>query len=185
MIGLVILAVAAAVAAAPAAAPDAASLERGLAGRWTGTLGYRDYQSNQMSEIPVRSEIIALADGVTLLRVSTFDDGPKVGDVTITTASLHDPKAGTVASATLRKGNPLETGTERLSVTAFTDAAHWTIVAEEDGTDDDKPALLRVTQVRDGDTLTATKEVQPKAGDGKWQFRNRTLLHRDENRPAG
>ncbi|KPF70894.1 hypothetical protein IP88_11230 [alpha proteobacterium AAP81b] len=166
-------------AAAPPPTPDAAALERGLAGRWAGTLSYRDYQSNKLEEIPLRTEITALPDGVTVLRVATFDDGPKVGDVTITTASLYDPKAGTVTSATLRKGNALETGTERLRVTAFTDATHWTIVAEEDGSDDDKPALLRVTEVRDGDTLTATKEVQPKPGDGKWQFRNRTLLRRN------
>lgn len=164
--------------AAPAAAPPPAELERGLAGRWAGTLGYRDYQSDKLFELPVRSEITALPDGVTVLRVSTFDDGPKVGAVIITTASLHDPKAGTVTSASLRKGRTVETGTERLTVTAFTDATHWTVVAEEDGSDDDKPALLRVTEVRDGDTLTATKEVQPKAGDGRWQFRNVTKLTR-------
>lgn len=164
--------------AAPVAAPAAAELERGLAGRWAGTLGYRDYQSDRLFEIPVRSEITALPDGVTLLRVSTFDDGPRVGNVIITTASLHDPAAGTVTSATFRKGRAVETGTERLTVTAFADATHWTVVAEQDGSDDDKPALLRITEVRDGDTLTATKEVQPKGGDGRWQFRNRTKLTR-------
>jgi hypothetical protein len=186
MIRLLILAFATALAAPPPAAtpataaattPDAASLERGLAGRWTGSLGYRDYQSNKLEEIPLRTEITALPDGVTMLRIATFDDGPKVGDVTITTASLYDPKAGSVTSATLRKGNPIETGTERLTVTAFTDPTHWTIVAEEDGTDDDKPALLRVTQVRDGDTLTATKDVRPQGTD-VWQFRNRSRLVR-------
>ena len=70
--------------------PDAAALHAGLAGRWTGSLGYRDYQTDKMSEIAVKTEIRALPDGVTVLRISEFDDGPKVGAVFITTASLHD-----------------------------------------------------------------------------------------------
>lgn len=163
------------IAAGPA--PDAAALHAGLAGRWTGSLGYRDYQTDKMSEIAVKTEIRSLPDGVTVLRISEFDDGPKVGAVFITTASLHDGKAGTVSSATLRKGNPVEIETEALAVTAYADSEHWTIVAEADGSDDDKPARLRVTEVRDGTLLTATKEVQPK-GATTWAFRNRTLLRK-------
>ncbi|GGE17902.1 hypothetical protein GCM10011529_25520 [Polymorphobacter glacialis] len=159
--------------------PDAAALHAGLAGRWTGSLGYRDYQTDKMSEIAVKTEIRALPDGVTVLRISEFDDGPRVGAVFITTASLHDSKAGTVSSATLRKGNSVEIETETLAVTAYVDAAHWTIVAEADGSDDDKPARLRVTEVRDGLLLTATKDVQPK-GTATWAFRNRTLLRKAE-----
>jgi hypothetical protein len=50
-------------------------------------------------------------------------------------------------------------------------------VAEADGRDDDAPARLRTTTVRDGDAITATKEVQP-ASTGPWQFRNRSRLVR-------
>lgn len=163
------------IAAAPA--PDAAALQAGLAGGWAGSLGYRDYQTDRMSEIAVKTEIRALPDGVTVLRICEFDDGPKVGAVFITTASLHDAKAGTAASATLRKGQPIEVETEALAVTAYVDAEHWTIVAQADGSDDDKPALLRVTEVRDGTLLTATKDVQPKGAAG-WAFRNRTVLRK-------
>lgn len=184
---LLLAMLAAASAAAPpeaapgiSAAPSAAALERGLAGRWQGSLGYRDYQSNQMFELPVTTEIRALPDGATILRTSSFDDGPKTGLVWITTASLYDAKAGTVTSATLRKGRPVTLSTEAQAVAAYADARHWTIVATEDGSDDDKPALLRITEVRDGDRLVATKEVSPR-GDGqapRWQFRNRLTLQR-------
>lgn len=168
----------AAVPVAAAGTPAPADLETGLAGNWTGSLGYRDYQSDKLFELALKTEIRTLPDGVTVLRISTFDDGPKTGFVTITTASLHDRAAGTVTSASLRKGRKVETDTETLTVAAYTDPAHWTIRAEQDGEDDDKPALLRITEVRDGDTLTATKEVQPKGSAKGWQFRNVTKLVR-------
>lgn len=176
------LALGIAVAAAAAEPPAPAVLEAGLAGHWHGTLGYRDYQSDKLFELPVITEIRALPDGATILRTSTYDDGPKAGAVLITTASLHDTKESTVTSASLRKGRSVELSTERLSVTAHTDPTHWTIVATEDGTDNDKPALVRVTEVRDGDTVTATKDVQPKAGDAVWRFRNILRLTRDGDR---
>ncbi len=164
-----------AIAAAPA--PTPASLERALAGRWMGTLGYRDYQSNAVSELAVKTEIRALADEVTVLRTSEFDEGPRKSPVIIASASLHDPAASTVTTATLRKGRAVEVSTERLRVATYADATHWTVVGEEDGSDDNKPAKLRVTEVRDGDTLTATKEVMPQ-GTAAWAFRNLTKLSR-------
>lgn len=49
----------------------------------------------------------------------------------------------------------------------------------DDGTDDNKPALLRTTETRDGDTVTVVKEVMPKNQNVKgWQFRNQTRLSR-------
>jgi hypothetical protein len=164
--------------AATTTVPTPAVLEAGLVGRWQGNLSYRDYQTDKLQEIPVTTRIEAMGDGVTTLRVSTFDDGPKTGDVIITTASLFDPTAGTVTSASLRKGRTAELSTARTSVTSFTDETHWKILNEEDGEDNDKPALIRITEERDGDLLTETKEVQPKGGKGDWQFRNRTNLVR-------
>ena len=161
----------------PPTTPTPAALEAGLAGRWQGTLGYRDYETNRLEEIPVQTRLEALPDSATIIRVSTFDDGPRVGDVTITTASLFDAAAGGVATATLRQGRPLEARPEQVRVAQFTDAGHWTLVFEGDGTDGDSQARLRTTQVRDGDVLTATKDIQRK-GSADWQFRNRSKLTR-------
>lgn len=167
-------------AAAAAAAPSPAVLQAGLAGNWRGALGYRDYQSNKLEELPVRTEIRALGDGVTVIRISTFDDGPKTGLVYITTASLYAPAAGTVTDVSLRKGRAVETTTERVAVTAFADATHWALRYDEEGTDDDKPAKLRVAETRDGDNLLSIKEVLPAAAaDGVWHFRNQTRLTRE------
>ena len=58
-----ILAVPVSVRAADPPAP--ATLEAGLAGRWHGALGYRDYQSDALFELAVDTDIRALADGAT------------------------------------------------------------------------------------------------------------------------
>ena len=151
-----------------------------MAGRWTGTLAYRDYQTNKMTSLPVRTMIAAGADGVTVVRASTFDVGSRVGAVLITSAALNDPKAGTVTSVSLRRGRAVATETERVSVVAYREATHWTVRFEADGEDDDKPAKLRTTQTRDGDSVVAVKEGLPADAAAKgWQFRNRTELRRD------
>lgn len=174
---LALLLTAAAPAPDTAPAPDAASLEAGLSGRWQGTLGYRDYQSDKLEELPMQTRLEALPDKSTIIRISTFDDGPRVGNVFITTASLFDSKAGAVTTVSLRRGRPLAPQTEQVRVTRFADATHWTITFEADGTDDEKPARLRTTEVRDGDVLITTKDVQLQ-GSSAWQFRNRSRLTR-------
>ncbi len=159
--------------------PAPYALQAGLAGKWTGALGYRDYQSNQMFELPVTTEIQALPDGATIVRVSSFDDGPQTGFVYITSASLYDAAQASVSTTTLRKGRPVETGVEKVTTVSFTDATHWVVRYDNRGSDDNKPAQLRTTETRDGDTLTAVKEVLPDDQPGKgWQFRNRTRLAR-------
>lgn len=42
----------------------------------------------------------------------------------ITSAALYDLKTGTVTSVSLRRGRPVETETERVSVVVYTDATH-------------------------------------------------------------
>ncbi|MBC7495639.1 MAG: hypothetical protein H7243_00545 [Sphingomonadaceae bacterium] len=159
--------------------PTPAALESGLAGRWRGALGYRDYQSNKLEELPVETEIRAVGDGVSVVRIAKFDDGPKTGTVTITTAALYDDKAGTVSEVSLRKGRPVEVATEHVAVTARIDATHWTLSYTEDGQDNDAPARLRITETLTGDTLLSVKEVLPAtATDGVWRFRNQTRLAR-------
>ncbi len=154
-----------------------AELDQGLAGTWSGALGYRDYQSNKLEELPVSTTIEVLADGVTSIRVSRFNDGPKVGAVYITSAALHDLKAGTVTTVSLRKGRPVESSIDRLTTAKYVDPTHWTVIAERDGEDGDKSARIRTTESRDGNQLLAVKEVMP-AGTTVWAFRNQTHLTR-------
>lgn len=159
-------------------APSATELRAGLAGQWTGALGYRDYQSDRLFEIPVTTTIEALPDGVTIIRRSLFDDGP-ANPVWITSVSLDDPTAGTTTSASYRRGQTPELSTETVQVTAWSDATHWTVVYAEAGEDDDAPADIRVTETRDGDALMSVKDVRPVGTDETaWRFRNQTRLTR-------
>jgi len=84
-----------------------------------------------------------------------------------------------VTTATARKGRAMDLSTDAVAVTRYVDATHWTIVASRDGTDDDRPARLRTTETRDGDSLLSIKEVLPaSATDGKFVYRNQRRLMR-------
>lgn len=159
-------------------APSPTELRLGLVGRWTGSLGYRDYQSDALFEIPVTTTITTPGDRATLIRQSLFDDGPDK-PVWITTVSLDDRAAGTVAAASFRSGNTPELVTEAVRVAAFADAAHWTLIYTRTGEDNDAPAEIRITETRTGDTVLEVKEVRAVgAGNDAWRFRNQTRLTR-------
>lgn len=163
---------------AQANAPFPTDLRLSLVGRWSGALGYRDYQSDRMFEIPVTTTIEALPDGLTLIRRSLFDDGPDK-PVWITTVSLDDRTAATATSAAFRAGRPVEPLVETMSVRDVRDATRWTIVYRTVGIDGEAPAEIRVTETLDGLTLMSIKEVRPVgAGDEAWAFRNQTRLTR-------
>ena len=157
----------------------ASALHLGLSGHWSGALGYRDYRTNELFEIPVTTTITTPGDGATQVRQSLFDDGPDK-PVWITTVRLDDVAAGTSTSASFRVGNAPELSTQSVAVSTFTDATHWTLIYSETGEDDDQPAEIRITETRDGDTLLEVKEVRPVgADDTAWRFRNQTRLTRD------
>lgn len=159
--------------------PKTDALERALAGHWRGALEYRDYQSNRKFELPMDTRISTGPDNATLTRLTAYDEGPKTGVVHITTVSLFDATGSKATSATFRKGRAVERWTDEARVTAWQDATHWTVVYQHTGTDDDKPAEIRLTQTLDGDVLTALKEVKPVgAPDSAFAFRNQTRLQR-------
>lgn len=158
-------------------APSATDLRAGLAGSWSGALGYRDYQSNRLFEIPVTTTIEQVPDGLTQIRRSLFDDGPDK-PVWITTVSLDDRAAGTVTSAAYRAGRAVELSVETVTVTAYVDPTHWSIVYGRTGQDGDSMAEIRVTATRDGNDLLEIKEVRPAGSSEAWAYRNQTRLSR-------
>ena len=162
------------------APPDIAALRLATAGHWEGKLEYLDYSANRWFGIPMTVLIEDGGDGVTLIRKADFDDGPKVGTVRITSVELFDPATVEETSASFRKGREtsLETSALRLAAPPV-DATHWTIIAETDSRDDDRPARLRVTTVRDGDRVTTLKEVDFLDDAAEtWLQRNRSTLTR-------
>jgi hypothetical protein len=160
-----------------AAAPDIAAARSSLVGRWQGKLEYRDYQADKWFGLPVKVEVRDGGDSVTLIRTADYDDGPKTGNVRITTVSMLAADGTHESSATFRKGKTVEVETSALQLTSARDAAHWTLVETVTATDDDRPATIRLTTTRDGDSLVTLKEVDF-TDDAKteWLARNRTTL---------
>jgi hypothetical protein len=172
------LAAAPALAVAPVPVYDVAAVRASMAGSWTGTLEYLDYSANKWFGIPVNTLIEDQRDGATTIRKSDFDDGPKVGMVRITTVELFDAAKSIVTAGTFRKGrdSSLTTYIVRLDG-APKDLTHWTMIEETKSEDDSRPAMLRLTTVRDGDSVETLKEVDF-LDDNKteWMKRNRTRL---------
>lgn len=163
----------------PPPLPSALVLEAGLVGQWSGVLVYRDYQNDRRFELPVFTRIQAVADGLTFIRVSDFDDGPKTGRVFITTVSLFDADGRRASQASFRKGRAVETWVEQAEVLAWQDAEHWTVRWQHEGQDNGRPAVLRTTQKRTGPLLEATREVKPSgAPDSEFRQRNQSRLTR-------
>lgn len=150
-----------------------------LAGEWNAELQYRDYQSGKWQGIPFKTSIAMVGDGVTQIRTSAYDDGPKAGTVWITSVSLLAKDGTTEQTGTYRAGRPAEHIEAKLRLEAGTDAAHWVLVSELDGRDDERPARIREVTTRAGDRVTTEKQVDF-TDDAKeeWLVRNRTVLVR-------
>ena len=170
--------------ALPAAAQEApavslAEARASTAGAWAGELQYLDYQSGEWQGIPVTVTITQEGDGNTLSRRAAFDDGPKVGLVYITSLSMLGADGTTEYSTAFRAGRTPELGSDTLTLTAAADAAHWTMLATREGEDNNRPARIRETTVRDGARMTTLKEVDCLDEPGEqWFSRNRTVLER-------
>src|SRR4051794_2519895 len=160
---------------AAAGAPDIPTARWSLIGRWQGKLEYRDYQADKWFGLPVKVEVRDGGDGVTLIRTADYDDGPKTGNVRITTVSMLAKDGIHESSATFRKGREPELETAALALTAARDATHWTLVETVAGKDDDRPATIRLTTTRDGASLVTLKEVDfTDDANAEWLTRNRT-----------
>ena len=162
----------------PASPVDVAAARASLNGHWTGTLEYLDYSANQWFGIPVKTHIEDQGDKATTLRRSDFDDGPKVGNVRITSVELFDAAAGTVTTGTFRKGREASITTYAVRMEGISqDPLRWTMIEEVTAQDDNRPALLRETTMRDGNTIETLKQVDFLDDDKQeWISRNRTKL---------
>jgi hypothetical protein len=159
---------------------DVAAARASLSGNWEGSLEYLDYSANQWFGIPVKTSIEDQGDQATTIRKSDFDDGPKVGNVRITTVELFDAAAGTLTVGTFRKGRTVEVTQYALRIDGTPkDTEHWTMIEETLGKDDDRAAMLRLTTTRDGSSLETIKQVDFQDDDKtEWITRNRIRLTR-------
>jgi hypothetical protein len=179
MLASLTLLISTAASAAPPEAPVTLLAARSaLAGQWEGKLEYLDYSANKWFGIPVKSMVEDQGDGATLIRKSDFDDGPRVGIVRITTVELFDAVKSKVAVGGFRKGRDSEITVYAVRFEgAPKDLTHWTMVEEAEAKDDDRPARLRLTTVRDGNTVQTLKQVDfLDDNKSEWLSRNRTTM---------
>lgn len=128
-------------------------------------------------------EVELIDDNVTVIRKATFDDGDS-GTVYITTVSMLGADGKTEYVGSFRADRPAESSSYSLRFAdkkedETLDATHWTVIAETDGLDDDRPATIRETTTRDGRKLVTLKEVDYRDDqEEEWLQRNRTVLEK-------
>ena len=91
---------------------------------------------------------------------------------------MFDAAKSTLSVGTFRKGREPEISVYSVRLDgAAKDATHWTMLEEVDAKDDDRPAKLRLTTVRDGEKIETLKQVDFLDDDkSEWITRNRTRL---------
>lgn len=151
---------------------EAQAILQASSGIWEGELYYLDYNSGQRFGIPMKVEANMTPDGATLMRKLTYTD-PGTLVYAVSLISI-DPESGEVVEAFFRDGNG-EYFRSTIVETDFTAESAWKLVYLQAGTDDDRPASIRHTLQRDGNTLTSSKEVRYE-GEDKFTLRNGTKV---------
>lgn len=146
---------------------DARLLVDSMDGRWAGTLTYRDYESDERTQIPVRAQVEAMDSVPGAVRRIEFVDPGRV----IESTDLITIEDGTLLLIDPRVG--LET--ESIDSLDVTGPTAWTMVTSARATDDNQPADIRSTITMAGDKLTWRKDVRT---SGDWTFRNEIKVRR-------
>jgi hypothetical protein len=160
-----------------AAQADSLTVLRSLAGRWQGELQYRDYRDDSRQAIPLTVVHELVGGGDYLLRRLVFTDpGREVHAVELVT--VERDRATLVISHFRDRKHSVEEYT--IQEQEITDPEHWRLVLVASGQDDDRLALIRLTQTRDGDAFTAVKDVQylPGGAPIEWEYRNSVTLRK-------
>ncbi len=151
----------------------AASVLGASTGEWEGELYYLDYQSGQRFGIPMRVDAELTPDGTTLVRRLTFTDpGNLVHAVNLSTI---DRDTGELVEAYFREGRGEMNRFDIVKID-FTDETEWELIYEQDGIDDDRPARIRHTVSREGNSMSSSKAVRFLHDDGEYFVRNGTVL---------
>jgi len=153
--------------------PSSKALHAALAGKWTGTLRYRDYQdSTRFVSLPTVVEGTTAADSMNVRLDFVYDDGPGKTVRSSDTFSLND-------QAHLLLWGPTDGKrvASTFAVQQFSGSNPFRLIVEMNGEDDNRKALIRETLTVDAGELRILKEVQFKA-DLPWLFRHEYRVSR-------
>ena len=130
---------------------------RSTIGSWDGELYYLDYQSGQRFDIPMQATVKSTPDGATLIRHLTWTDpGNLVHAVVLSTI---DRDTEELVEAYFRNGKAEYLRYDVISANIASDTT-WSLKFEQEGTDGNRPARIRITAERDGDRMTSKKSVR-------------------------
>jgi hypothetical protein len=167
--------------ASPAVAPQSLSLDQALqqalTGRWTGVLEYRDYSepagSTKRVQLPTWLTIVSGAEGLRF--VYTYDDGPN---------KVLEEQETVVFDFAAKTYKAMENGHAWATyAVAGLDAlkdGRGELVMTGPGTENDKPAEMRVTWTIRRNLLSILEETRPAGSAEAFAFRHRYVFTRAE-----
>ncbi len=152
-----------------------------MAGTWEGELQYLDYQAGERFGIPMRVEAELLPDGVTVFRKTTFTDPGNL--VHVSSLTSYAIEGIFEAYFRDRKGEFYEYQLDRIELRGPEHGVPEEtrgLVMSREGTDDDRPAAVRISLFQTAGTQTVLKEVRylDEGEQAQWFERNRTVLRR-------
>lgn len=135
-----------------------------LVGVWSGTLEYKDYQDEtRRVTLPTRLTIERTpGEPETLLFSYVYDDGPGKTVTSTETFAYRD------------SSNTLRWGASTFQVRSVNEQH---LIAQTEGSDNDRPATLQESITLEGDTLNIEKQVRDE-GAADFSFRHRYRLTR-------
>jgi hypothetical protein len=161
------------VQAAPALSPSARTVHAALSGSFTGALRYRDYQdSTRFVTLPTELVGVLNADSGSVRLDFTYDDGPGK------TVRSSDRFALAANTTELRWG-PADGGRPPsvFKVRSLSGRDTIRLVAESEGSDDNRPATLRETITISAGAVAILKEVRFSSASS-WLFRHEYTFRR-------
>lgn len=138
-----------------------------LAGRWGGTIEYRDYRdSTRVVTLPTSEDIVPAEESGGLDWRYRYDDGP--GKTVLETSRFVLDSA----AAILSWAPPADSTPQRYRVRSWVTAGGTsTLVADGEGMDNNHRVSIRETLVASARELTVMKETR--TGSGPYAFRHR------------
>ena len=150
----------------PVAAVAAGPLNQNFGGSWAGQLEYKDYGNGERVFLPTWVETVAAPAGNAVTFNYTYDDGP----TKVVRESVTLTFDGATATITSGKEKPAIYSVAGLEV--FRKVNRGTLVLTGTGTDNDKPADVRITITLRRNLYTWVKETRAAGTQAPFVFRD-------------
>ena len=153
-----------------AASPLSASLNpaafsSSVAGSWTGSLEYRDFQSDKRVTLPTTLEVTPTSDQSAVQFAYTYDDGP--GKIVKEKALIRVPATGDQYIVKEEAGS--ETVYQIATATGFSGSEGGKLILGGPGTENKKPVEVRTTLEITPTSLSILRETRLPGEDSKFR----------------